>query len=133
MLTRPTTARSFSTTFIQHSGEKTYLVIQNLIILHDNARSHTAAVVMDFLHCLLWEILEHPPCSPVMSPCDYDLFIKVKEPLRGTQYNTRDEFIHAIGRSVWNIDKVVCADGVQRLLNIWQRVINKEDNYIEDK
>ena len=53
------------------------LVAQNPI-LHDNARSHTAAVT-DLLRCWQWEILEHPPYSPDMSPCDYDLFTKVEE------------------------------------------------------
>ena len=60
-----------------------------------------------------------------MSPRDYDLFAKVKEPLRGTRYNTRDELIHAIGRSIRNINKDGRADGVRRLTNIWQRVIKK--------
>ena len=35
-----------------------------------------------------------------MNPCDYDLFAKVKEPLRETRHNTRYEFIHAIGLSM---------------------------------
>ena len=30
---------------------------------------------------LQWEILDHPPYSPNMNPCDYDLFSKVKESL----------------------------------------------------
>ena len=55
-----------------------------------HARSHTAAVT-DNLRRWQWEILEHPPYSPDMSPCDYDFFVKVKEPLLGTRYNTRDE------------------------------------------
>ena len=35
------------------------------------------------------EILEYPPYSPDMSPCDYDLFARVNEPLRdlGTTQN----------------------------------------------
>ena len=37
--------------------------------------------------------------------CDYDLFANVKEPLRETRYNTRDELIRAIGRSNRNINK----------------------------
>ena len=32
-----------------------------------------------------WEILEYPPYSLDMIPCYYDLFAKVKEPLRGTR------------------------------------------------
>ncbi|KAJ4432752.1 hypothetical protein ANN_21390 [Periplaneta americana] len=42
------------------------LVVQNPIILHDIARSHTAAAVKDLLHRWQWEILEHPPYSPDM-------------------------------------------------------------------
>ena len=72
------------------------VMVQNPIILHDNARSHTAAVT-DLLHRWQWEILEHPPYSPDMSPCDYDVSAKVKEPLRSTRYNTTDEIIRAIG------------------------------------
>ena len=82
-------------TFLQHHlrpalrRNRRHLVIQNPIILHDNASSGTAAAVTDFLRRWQWEILEHPPYSPDMSPCDYDLFAKVKEPLRGApaQYN----------------------------------------------
>ena len=56
-------------------------MVQNPIILHDNARSHTVAAVTDLLRRWQWEILEHPPYSPNMSPWDYDLFAKVKESL----------------------------------------------------
>ena len=51
-----------------------------------------------------------------------DLFTKVKELLRGTWYNTRDELIHAIVLSVWNTNENGCTDGVQRLPNIWQKI-----------
>ena len=66
-----------------------------------------------------------------MSPCNYDLFAKVKELLRGTWHNTRDELIRAIGRSVRYINKDGRANGVGRLPNIWQKVINKGGDYIE--
>ncbi|KAJ4438033.1 hypothetical protein ANN_13972 [Periplaneta americana] len=58
-----------------------HLVVQNPIILHDNARSHTAAAVKDLLRRWKCEILEYPSYSPDINPCDYDLFAKVKEPL----------------------------------------------------
>ena len=82
-----------------------HLVVQNPIILHNNANSHTAAVT-ELLRRWKWEILEHPPYSRDMSPCDYDPFAKVKEPLPGTRYKTRDELIRAIGRSIRNINKM---------------------------
>ena len=69
-------------------------------------------------------------CRLSTVPCDCNLFVKDKEPLRGTRYNTRDEILRAIGRSIWNISKDGCADGVRRLPNIWQKVINKGATYI---
>ena len=98
-----------------------------------NARSHTAAAVTDLLYRWQWEILEHLLYLHDVSPCDYDLFAKVKEPLQGTQYNIRDELIHAIGWSIQNINKDGYADGIRHLSKVWQEVINKGGaNYIED-
>ena len=69
----------------------------------------------------------------LLSPCDYDFSVKVKEPLRRTQYNTRDELIRAIEWPIRNINKDGFVDGrpIRRLPNIWQKVINKGDDYIE--
>ena len=65
----------------------------------------TVAAVTEILRRWQWEIPEHLLYSPDKSPCDYDLFAKVKEPLRETRYNTRDEHIRAVGRSIQNMNK----------------------------
>jgi len=88
------------------------LLATNPIILHDNARAHIANVVMDLLRRWRWEILEQPPYSPDMSPCDYDLLAKMKEPLRGIRYDTREAIICAVGRSLLDINRSGRADGV---------------------
>ena len=51
-------------------------------ILHDNARPHIADVVTKNFN-YGWEVLPQPPYSPDMSPLDFDLFPKLKEPMRG--------------------------------------------------
>ena len=83
-------------------------------------------------HCCCWQwvILEHWLYSPDMSPCNYDLITKVKEPLRGTRYNMR--WNYTCFRAVnTEHQKDGCADGVQCLPNIWKKVINKEGGFIE--
>ena len=113
-------------TFQQHHlrpalwRKRRHLVVQKPIIPYDNARSHPSAVT-DLLCRLQWDILEHPqhpPYPPNMSQCDYALFANVKEPLRGTRYNTRDELIRAIGRIIRNTNKDERSDGVRRLIII---------------
>jgi hypothetical protein len=66
-----------------------------------------------------------------MSPCDYDLFTKMKEPLRGIRYNTREAIIRAVGRSLLDINRSGRADGVRRLPQIWQKVVHMGGDYIE--
>ncbi|KAJ4441057.1 hypothetical protein ANN_10907 [Periplaneta americana] len=44
------------------------------IMLHDNALPHTAQHIMD----LRWEVLEHPPYSLDLSPCDFQIFASSK-------------------------------------------------------
>ncbi|KAJ4452182.1 hypothetical protein ANN_03700 [Periplaneta americana] len=84
---RQTVNADYYCRFLQHHlrpalrRKRRHLGVQNPIILHDNAKSHTAAAVKDLLRRWQWEILEHPPYSLDMSPCNYDLFAKVKEPL----------------------------------------------------
>jgi hypothetical protein len=58
-----------------------------------------------------------------MSPCGYDLFAKMKDPLRGTRYNIREEIIRAVGRSLLDINRNGHADGVRRLPQIWQKMV----------
>jgi transposase len=95
-----------------------HLSTLNPIILHDNARAHTADAVEDLLHYWQWETLEYPSYSPNMSTYDYDLFAKMKEPLRGTCYNTKKEIIHAVRLALLDINRSGHTDGVWHLPQI---------------
>ena len=56
------------------------------ILLHDGAEPHRAASVVQLLAEWDWQVLGHPPYSPVLSPCDFHLFAALKEPLRGVRF-----------------------------------------------
>jgi len=59
------------------------------IILHDNARPLLGKVVTDLLSKYEWEVLPHAPYSPDMSSPDFDLFHRLKEPMRGHRFPSR--------------------------------------------
>ena len=113
-----TTARSYSTTFVQRSGENDdtwwyrtpsfFMTVQGITPLLLSRTSCAAG------NGRFWNIHRTHP----MSPCDYDLSAKVKESLRRARYNTRDELIRAIGRPIRNINKSGRADGERRLPSI---------------
>ena len=91
-------------------------------------RSVTAAVWHLALSWRMMGFCTTKCCHFLLSPCEYELFAKVKEPLRGTWYNTRHELIRAILWSIRNINKYGRDDCVRRLPNIWQKIINKRDH-----
>ena len=59
------------------------LLVAEPLILHYNACPHIADVVIKKLRNYGWEVLPHAPYSPDMSPPDFNLFPKLKEPIRG--------------------------------------------------
>ena len=70
--------------------------LQNVIILNDNATPHKAICVRDQVRPWMWEVLEHLPYSPDLSPCDYNLIPKLIAPLRGHRFCTRDDITIAV-------------------------------------
>lgn len=101
------------------------------LVLHDNASCHKAGVVTSLLHEYKWEVLPHPPYSPDMSPPDYDLFPKLKEPFRGIRYDDLDELYGAVIAEVRRMNKRCLATGVRVLPKRWQSVIDHRGGYIE--
>jgi transposase len=63
---------------------------------HDNAPTHTASKTILFIGASGINLIEPPPYSPDLAPCDFWLFAKVKEPLRGKVFRTREELIEAV-------------------------------------
>ena len=111
--------------------KRPHLLQSGPILLHDNARCHTAHAVQSLLRRWGWEVLEHPPYSPDMSPCDFDLFPKMKEPLRGQRFRDIPSIVRALGRSLANLSQTGALNGIQRLPDIWRSVHQAGGDYIE--
>ena len=71
------------------------LLSRGIILLHDNARSHSAAKTVEALQQLNFEILEYPLYSPDLAPSDFHLFGPMKEALRGRRFSS-DEVKDAV-------------------------------------
>ena len=48
-------------------------------LLHDNAPAHESATVQEYLKESGLDVLDHPPYSPDLSPCDFWLFPRLKK------------------------------------------------------
>ena len=65
-------------------------------LLHDNTSSHKCEVVQSFLASEKVKVLNYPPYSPDLSPCDFLLFPRLKKMLSGNKYTSRTSLGSAI-------------------------------------
>ena len=67
------------------------MLTSGLVLLHDNARPHTAARTQALLQKFCWDLFDHPLYSPDLAPSDFHLF-SVDESLAGnTALTCKDE------------------------------------------
>ena len=83
--------------------------------------------MVNLLRRLNWEILEHPPYSPDMTPCDFDIFVKTK--LQLTFRRVRFRIRQAIEQSVRSLEQQDAVDGIRRLPGVWRRVLHVGGEY----
>ena len=83
-------------------------------ILHqDNAPAHNALSVKTFLAKHKIPVMEHPPYSPDLAPCDFFLFPKVKSALKGTRF----ESVEAVKAKVTELLNSISEDELQHCLH----------------
>ena len=107
------------------------MVRNGVILLHDNAGPHRKGQVVDALQRWGWECLPHPLYSPDLSPCDFFLFPRVKESLRGKRFADVDAINAAFKKSLSDLAKSGTRDGIHGLLNRWEKCIQQNGDYVE--
>lgn len=91
------------------------------ILHHDNAPAHTALSVREFLAEKSITLLEHPPYSPDLAPCDFFLFPKLKSVLKGTHHDDVETVKKATTDELKNIPK----EAFQQCMQNWKKRMDK--------
>jgi len=106
------------------------LLSKRVLLLHDNARPHTAAHTVDTLRALKFEVLEHPPYSPDLAPSAFHLFGPMKEHCRGQKF-ADDEVIEAVQSWLKATPKSFFLEGIRNLVDRWTKCVAKQWDYVE--
>ena len=91
--------------------------LANVRLLHDNASSHKAFIVQDYLKQEKVVELPHPPYSPDLAPCDFFLFPRLKKYLSGRKFVQRKHLGSAIFQCLHSIPR----KDYQNAFNDWIR------------
>ena len=107
------------------------MVRNGVHLLHDNASSHKCEVFKSFLASEKEKVLNYPPYSSDLSPCDFFLFARLKKMLSGNKYTSRSSLGSAIYQCLQQIPKEdnlsAFRDWVKRL----QKCVSVKGKYVE--
>ena len=97
----------------------------------DNAPVHNSNPVTDYLTKMGIKTVPHPPYSPDLAPCDFWLFPKLKENLRGCHYETIEEMKEAERRVIDMLTQEDFHGAFQKLLEPYNKYIAAGGGYFE--
>jgi transposase len=100
-----------------------------ILLLHDNARLHTACATIDALETLKFEVLSHPPYSPDLAPSDFHFFSHLKE----THFTSDDEVKQAVTSWTKQTTPEFFIDGMRKLVLSWENVLNDKATMSKNK
>ena len=92
-----------------------------MLFHHDNAPAHNALGNREFLAKNDIAVLEQPPYSPDLVPCDFFLFLKLKEVIKGTRFQDSEAIKTAVTRELRAIPK----ESFQKCIEAWQTELEK--------
>ena len=97
----------------------------------DNAPVHNSILVTDYLTKMNIKIVPEPPYSPDLAPCDFCLFPKPKEKIRGFRYETPEEMIEAVTKVIDTLTQEDFHGAFQKLLERYNKYIAAKVDYFE--
>ena len=107
------------------------LVNRKWVIFHeDTARLHVPLITRQKLLQLGWEVLIHRPYSPDIVPSDFHLFCSLQNSLNGRNFHSLEDSKRHLQQFFAQKDKKFWEDGIMKLPEKWQKVVEQKGKYI---
>jgi histone-lysine N-methyltransferase SETMAR len=106
------------------------MLSQGVVMLHDNARTHTAATKQDPIAAVGWEQFDHPPpYSPDLAPSDFHVFLHLKTFLGNQRFH--DEVKEVV--NTWFASQAASfyEARIQKLVPRYAKCLNNGGNYVK--
>ncbi|GFX44207.1 mariner Mos1 transposase [Trichonephila clavipes] len=105
--------------------------LQEVFLLHDNARPHTSQLIQELIESFGWEVLDHAPYSPNLAPSDFYLFRYLKHSFGGKRFSDNEEVKAATNSWLSVPEADFFEEDFQNLVLRYGKCIIKFDNYVE--
>jgi len=104
---------------------------EKVLLIHDNARPHTAKLIQLLLRDFKWQIFAHPAHSPDLAPSDYHLFPNLHCHLGGRRFSSDAAVQQAVHKYFVNLDASFYASGIAKLVSRYDKCLNLYGSYVE--
>ena len=97
----------------------------------NNAPVHNSILVTDYLTKMGIKSVPQPPYSPDLAPCDFWLFPKLKENLKGCRYETIEEMKGVVRKVIVTLTQEDFHGAFKKLLEWYNKCIAAGGDYFE--
>jgi len=98
---------------------------------HDNAPAHSSHLIQGFWAKHNIPLIRQAPYSPDMAPCDFWLFPKLKMPLKGTQFKSREDIMRNAKAQLYKIPQEAFQKCFQQWQDRWKKCVHYQGDYFE--
>ena len=98
---------------------------------HDNAPAHSLHLIQSFLAKHNIPLIRQAPYSPDMAPCDFWLFPKLKMPLKGTRFESREDIMRNATAQLYMIPQEAFQKCFQQWQDCWKKCVHYQGDYFE--
>ena len=114
-----------------HQIRRPHTCIRGIKLLHDNATAHKSATVHEYLKKSGLDVLDYPPYSPDLSPCDFWLFPRLKEMLAGHRFESHCGIGSAVYQCLQHIPKKDYRAAFQKWVDWSKMCVGADGAYFE--
>ncbi|KAJ4438157.1 hypothetical protein ANN_14096 [Periplaneta americana] len=107
------------------------MLTAGVVLLHDNARPHTARRTPGVLTEFGWELFDHPPYSPDFAPSDFHVFLQLRKFLSsGERFGYDEELKTSVTRWFLSQAAEFYDRRIQKLIPRY-KCLNSDGGYVE--
>lgn len=104
---------------------------KKIVLLHDNARPHSAKLTQTLLRDVKWDVFPHPPYSPDLAPSDFHLFPAIKAKLAGQRFPNLHALTSELNNIFKNLEQSFYSSGIEKLVVRYNKCLDKFGDYVE--
>ena len=115
---------------IQHNQTQAWRV-NSWVLQHDGAPAHWSVMVQAFMNATETTVVDHPPYSPDLAPCDFWIFACIKKHLKGHRFNSVTELCDQIDTVISSVTQREFVHAMGCLPTHWQKCIAARGSYFK--